>query len=154
MGHCIMKISIGVCSAPENKIDKTGHINFYKDYDDCVFKAAQDYRNPDILIADTWENVGNAAYNYVLIDGVGYYFIRGVEFTRNNLMTLHCSIDYLMTYNKQILSAPGIIDRSEKGYNLYFDDPYVDTLSYTSIDNYKDFEATDGLRYYGIIVGK
>lgn len=146
-----MQISLCKCTAVPNKIDKTNYITNVKTYDDCIFKKAEEKRTPDVLVAANYEDIQEC--NYAWVEGLGYYFIEGMELTRNGLTTVHCRYDALQTWHSAILASPGIIDRAEKGYNLYFDDPYIDVLAYKSVDDMQDFEATDGLRYYGIVIG-
>lgn len=152
-----VKITVGHTLSAPNKISKTFVTNHTYS---CVFKGAtgMDSHDPVVLIsgADA-EDFRGRNYAKVATDtgNFGYYYITNVTAPRDDLVELALSLDVLMTYKDQIYEATALIGRSDGAYNLYLNDPYIDILSYNTIDNKNiDDYFGDSETIIGIVIGE
>ena len=66
-------------------------------------------------------------YNYLYIPDLHrYYFIENISASTNNVYSISCSVDVLMSFRDEILSLDAYIDRNEFDYNPdTFDSEYI-----------------------------
>lgn len=85
----------------------------------AVARNPLDVVNPEILL----EYAGDFTKNYAYIPGNGrYYFITGIEKTRNGFYTLRLRCDVLMSFAEGILSQKAIIERANGVFDAYLHD--------------------------------
>lgn len=147
-----MNVKIGICKDPVNKLTKSPSFSITRA---CTFK---DYngvsdRAPSIQLAGNYTDFQD--FNYCQIEGYGYYYITDRVSLRNGITELKLSLDPLMTYQKEIQNSTGIIERSEAFYNYYMEDPFINLLSYMSIDcKPETFGITGDVHNIAVIVGE
>lgn len=73
------------------------------------------------FIIEGGSNIINCNYLYV-DDFQRFYFINDIVSIRQNLWSISCHVDVLMTYKNQIRSQSALIARQENLYNLYLSD--------------------------------
>lgn len=76
-------------------------------------------------------------YNYVYVPELNrYYFINESVIVRNNMWSVQCSVDVLMSFKNEILNLKAIIDKQEleSQSNTYFDDGSYITENKTFIE--------------------
>lgn len=62
-------------------------------------------------------------YNYLYIpDFKRYYFINKIEWLRDDLFNVYCSVDVLESFKDEILALTGIVDKQETVGNQFKDD--------------------------------
>ena len=83
------------------------------------------------------ENVNNAiaaVCNYAKIAQFGrYYFVRNIELV-GNLWRIHMHVDVLASFQTQLKSLSGVIERNEFKYNTYLQDGYFRTYANPHIE--------------------
>lgn len=121
---------------------------------ECILKNETSDRTPSFLLNIPLSTVSSC--NYCSVDDLGYFFITDRIVIRNNLIEIKCKLDPLMTYQKDILKATGILERSNSAYNLYMQDPFITCLGYLSTDYYnKNMSPKDSKTHFiGIIAGE
>lgn len=86
-----------------------------------TLRNSTDVLNPVIVIQ---YNASIFGINYAYIPEFNrYYFITGITVVNNDLYQLEMHVDVLTTYKTGILNLNAIIERQEKQYNLYLNDP-------------------------------
>lgn len=152
-----LTLIIGKCQNPPNKITKT--YTATKTYENVVFKTQDgvSQKNPVFLIQADLSDIRWC--NYAELRDTsnktsGAYFIDDFKSVRNGLVEVHCTLDALATYKSNILNARAYVDRGEHGYNLYMQDPYIDVLSYVSLDTKKLGDKLDSTHFVGLIIGE
>lgn len=76
---------------------------------------------PNIKLEMTAEEI--SSFNYLYIEEFSrYYYVVSVDSLYDNLWSVGCEVDVLMTYREQLLKQSAIIARQENLYNLYLDD--------------------------------
>lgn len=77
--------------------------------------------NPTIVVETDEANIVWANYIFIVEWGRAY-FVNEIVNIRNNVWSLDCHVDVLVTYKNTIRQQSGIIARQEYLYNLYLDD--------------------------------
>lgn len=76
---------------------------------------------PNIKLEMSAEEI--SSFNYLYIEEFSrYYYVVSVDSLYDNLWSVGCEVDVLMTYRDQLLKQSAIIARQENLYNLYLDD--------------------------------
>lgn len=76
---------------------------------------------PTLTLNMTAQKIGSFNYIYI-VEFARYYYVVGIESIRDDLWTIHCEIDVLMTYREKLKEQYAIVSRQENLYNLYLDD--------------------------------
>lgn len=97
-------------------------------YNGAVARNAMDVINPTITLESSAEIMANFAY---IPENRRYYFITGIEKTRNNFYTLQLRVDVLMTYAEGILDQTAIVSRSGGAFDAYLVDADAQFKAYT-----------------------
>ena len=111
-----MNINLYINLSDNKKVDKA--LTAEKTFD-CTIKRETGVVNPTIVITSTDDLRG---YNYVYIPLYARYYYASVTVGPNNVYTLSCNVDVLMSYKGQFLTKEAIIKRSASLYNLYMPD--------------------------------
>lgn len=86
--------------------------------------------NPTILI----ENADPNGFNYVYIEQFKrYYYVVRRTSVRNNLVSIECHVDVLMTYKADFLALPAVINRNTHDYNVYLPDEQFSAMAYERV---------------------
>lgn len=111
-------VKLGVCTDPVNKIKKkmanTIDIN-------CTVKDTEgiNIMNPTLIFSD----VNVIDYNYCYIPNFKrYYYVKSVNFTRNNYIELELTEDVLMSFKPDILNSECMLARSTTYRNYFIKD--------------------------------
>lgn len=91
-------------------------------------------------------------YNYLYIPDLNrYYFIENISASTNNVYTLSCSVDVLMSFRDEILALEVYVDRNEFDYNAdTFDNEIV--ISEKCDMSFEDHESTNIFGGYSIVI--
>ena len=139
-----MNVVTYTISDDNNKVNKS--LGAGTTYEGVVMKEPTDVTAPTIRITST-SNLSNV--NYCYIERYGrYYFVDRIIAVNNGLWELVCRCDVLMSYRLQILKLKGTVNRGERIYNGYLNDPEYKSYSYTEtiVRKFPDsFEGTDAL---------
>lgn len=88
----------------------------------------------------------NPLVNYIYItEYARYYYINDYTIEVNGLYTINCSVDATESFKNQILALTGVIERQEKIYDLYLNDPIfrADQQTHTQFIEFTNgFETT------------
>lgn len=113
-----MEVILGNTPSLPNKVNKT--FNVVKTMDGSV-NGTFNERNPVINFKGGVNNI-----NYAKINGL-YYYIVGVEYPSNGIMTVTFEMDLLMSYKDYVLNLTGLIESSSSdlGYmpQRFMEDP-------------------------------
>ena len=102
-------------------VDKTSYITTYKSLRGN-FKDEVDLLNPIFTI----ESNVVPQCNYCYIEDFNrYYYINSIKVIRNNLYSISCSVDVLMSYKVFITNSTQYVSRQENTYNELLVDKYV-----------------------------
>lgn len=118
-----MQISLFVCNAEKNRVDKSDFLQNRLPLNG-VFKKNTSYKNVVVEIQRD-NNMLDYSYNYMYIDATKrWYFINDIIIVSNNRWEIHASVDVLFSYKSDILQSMGIIDKyeNEAQSNVYYDD--------------------------------
>ena len=86
--------------------------------------------NPTILIETDDPN----GFNYLYIEQFKrYYYVIGRTSIRNNLVSIECHVDVLMTYKADFLNLPAVINRNTHDYNVYLPDDQFSAMGYERV---------------------
>lgn len=97
-------------------------------------------------------------FNYIYIASAPffgrYYYVDDITLNANNLATVSCSIDVLMSHKAEILKEKAILDRQESKVNAYFSDSEI-PLENRLITTFKEFPQgfSKTINYYLTIGG-
>lgn len=81
---------------------------------DVNFKADTDLKTPTIKLANI-DDLENGRFNYFYLPDLDkYYFINQVQIVNNNMVSLNCEIDLLMTYKNIVLNSHARLKRNIK----------------------------------------
>lgn len=142
------------CSAENNRVDKTGYMNFTNQYM-CLWKEETSYMTPIIELNlpeqnGFKKNISNIGNYCQLREGDGtignptvirWYYVVDVVSVRNNYWRLYLKLDVLMTYREFIInSLPCIVDRNEFAFNPYLNDPLFPLTEQVSLVNRKSYK--------------
>ena len=111
-----MTINLYINTSDRRRVNKV--LNAEKTYD-CTIRREAGVSDPVIEIVSTDDLRG---YNYVYIPLYGRYYYATVTVGPNNLYTLSCTCDVLMSFKGSFLPKEAILKRSASLYNLYMDD--------------------------------
>lgn len=130
-----MQINLFTCTAERNRVNKTEYISNRFVLEGSL-REATSAMNVEILIEKTNPLAYN--YNYMYIEEFGrYYYINDIKSFRNKLWIISATVDVLMSFSSDILSATAIIDKaqSENISNLYLDDGsfVMDSRKYNNV---------------------
>ena len=97
-----------------------------------VLKDETSIINPVFLI----KNANLVKANYIVVPTLNRaYFINNIVSVNANLWELHCHVDVLSTYSKNIKNLLAVVRRQNNKFNLFLDDPefksYVNTFEQT-----------------------
>ena len=133
--------------ADKRIVDKASYITRY-DVLRGNFRNEVDLLNPTFIVE--CKSVPTCNYCYIE-DFKRYYYINDIKVVRNNIYSISCSVDVLMTYKHYITSSTQYVSRQENTYNellvdnmVTFEEKYdyevfsqnIDELDYAS--NSKD----------------
>lgn len=108
-------------NADSRVVDKTSYITTYKSLRGN-FKDEVDLLNPIFTI----ESNVVPQCNYCYIEDFNrYYYINSIKVIRNNLYSISCSVDVLMSYKVFITNSTQYVSRQENTYNELLVDKYV-----------------------------
>lgn len=97
-------------------------------------------------------------FNYIQINSAPffgrYYYVTDIIVQANNLATVTCKIDVLMSHKTEILKEKAILDRQESKVNAYFSDNEI-PLENQLVTTFKQFPQgfSDTINYYLTIGG-
>ena len=91
----------------------------------CSLKAPTSEESPSFLLS--WSG-GAFSYNYCKW-GDHYYWVDGVTFERNNLLTVSCSLDVLATYKSYILASTQFVAYSSVSGGAWLPDRRIAVMS-------------------------
>lgn len=97
-------------------------------------------------------------FNYLYIESSPfngrYYYVTDIQVQSNNIATVTCKIDVLMSHREEILKETVILDRQESKINAYFTDSEI-PVENRMLHFYKKFPSglTDSIKYYLTIGG-
>lgn len=105
---------------------------------DVTIRDASDVLAPEISIdvnaGDSFAGMDFTQYNYVYIPrNKRYYFITGAVVKPHGIVSFNTRVDVLNTYDAQIRTLKGTVDRQENVYNGYLNDNSYDAMCYTQI---------------------
>ena len=91
--------------------------------------------DPVIMISNTSFNNAHAAVcNYAKIAQFGrYYYVNDIV-SEGNMWILHMHVDVLASFQTQLKSLSGVIERNEFKYNTYLQDGYFRTYANPHIE--------------------
>lgn len=117
---------------------------------DVTLKADTDIISPTLILS----SIDDFTYNYLYIPTFKrYYYITNITSIRNNLMSISCKVDVLMSFKSSIKDSSGVIERSESDYNLYLEDSQTPIYANPKITT-KNFPGSlDGESYLIIVAG-
>lgn len=95
----------------------------------CALKAPTSEEAPSFLLH--WSG-GAFLYNYCRW-GDHYYWVDGVTFERNNLLTVSCSLDVLATYKSNILASTQFVAYSSVSGGAWLPDRRIAVLASCSV---------------------
>lgn len=101
-----------------------------KEFSNCTFRNEEEILRPVIRI-QTSDNLSD--YNYVYIERYGRYYFAKPSVGPNNMWTLTCRVDPLMSHKGEFLNLYGTMVRSETSYNGYMIDPEFKAVAYKRI---------------------
>ena len=107
--------------ADKRVVDKTSYITTFKSLRGN-FKDEVDLLNPTFTIESNIVPTCNYCY---IEDFNRYYYINNVKVIRNNLYSISCSVDVLMSYKVFITNSTQYVSRQENTYNELLVDKYV-----------------------------
>lgn len=117
-----------------------------------VFRENVDLLNPSFRVEGNITDFVQC--NYLYIEAwKRYYFITDFVSEHNNMFTVSCHVDVLMSFQKELLANTAIIRRQENEWNLYLNDgsfmtyqnPLVSTHEFpTGFSNYTFILAVAG----------
>lgn len=114
-------------NSPKNYLNK--EINLQKIYLSDITFVDYDLLNPVVKFSFNLKFPDQLyVYNYASIEinnYLIYYYIEKSIMIDHYVQQLTLSIDVLMTYKDQILKQYAIIDRQEKDWNLFLQDPLI-----------------------------
>lgn len=130
-----MQIDLFVCTAENNRVDKSGYLSNRFSMDGAIKKPTS-AMNISIEIEKT--NPVLYHYNYMYIAEFDrYYYITDITNTAKNRWIITARCDVLMSFKNDILTSEAIIEKIETqaDANLYFDDGsfIMDTRKYNDI---------------------
>lgn len=107
------------------------------------FRAKVDIQTPILGLIGEFYN-----YNYCYIPLLKrYYFVDKITMERKNFTVVHCRIDVLMTYKKDIRNSYALLSRATE-YNPYYDGGY----SYENRDNFRQLNFKNPFNENGNII--
>lgn len=112
-----MDITLYINTNDNKVVNKT--LQGAKAYTGCTIRREVSVDQPVIEITSTDDLRG---YNYVYIPMYSRYYHAKVSVGPNNVYTLTCKSDPLMSFKSSFLPKEAIIKRSASLYNLYMDD--------------------------------
>lgn len=125
--------------ADSRVVDKTRYITMYNKILRGNFRDEVDLLKPTFTI----ESINVPMFNYCYIeDFQRYYFINDIRLIRNNVYSISCSVDVLMTYKEFINTSSQYVSRQENEYNELLQDTYVtfsEDYSFTIKEQHLDF---------------
>lgn len=133
-----MQIDLFVCTAEHNRVNKSAYLSNRFTLDGAIKKATS---TTNIILEIEKSNPVKFNYNYMYISEFNrYYFIDDIVNNSNNRWTVYASVDVLMSFRNDILSAYAIIEKSEleSNANLYLDDGsfVMDSRKYNEIKEF------------------
>lgn len=102
---------VAINKSLSNEIEKTG-----------AMIEESSLLNPVLLVEGNPNTLANINYMYIS-DFNRYYFVTDITSVKNGLMRISARVDVLMSYKNKILENVAIIERQEKNYDLYLNDP-------------------------------
>lgn len=138
--------------------NKSERVKLDKSLDDImtltgVFRDRTELENPVILVEANLADFATA--NYLTISNLRRsYFIEKRESVRKGLFALHCHVDVLSSFADEIRDNKAIIRRSQKDYELDFDDGSIKTFNNPKIQT-KSFPSgfTTSLEFVLAVAG-
>lgn len=117
-----MQIDLFTCTAERNRVDKSQYLtNRF-----TLEGAFRDSTSAMEIVVDVEKsNPLKYNYNYMYISEFNrYYFITDISTIVNDIWRISATVDVLMSFKNDILSADAIIDKveAENNANLYLDD--------------------------------
>lgn len=133
-----MQINLFTCNAERNRVNKGEYLQ-NRFVMDGAFRRSTSAMNIEIDVEKS--NPVIYKYNYMYIESFNrYYFIDEIISVRNNLWTIKATVDVLMSFKNDILSASVIVDKVENELvaNLYLDDGsfVMDSRKYNEIKEF------------------
>ena len=85
-------------------------------------------------------NLAESTNYFYIAEFNRYYYVQDQTYNVNGLVVVHLVVDPLMSYKNQILNLTGVIERQEKIYDMYLQDPIfrADQQTHTQ---FMDFES-------------
>ncbi|MBP5410808.1 MAG: hypothetical protein J6Y26_02745 [Lachnospiraceae bacterium] len=111
----------------ERVVSKT--LGTAKEYS-CTLKNEQEILAPEVSI-QTSDNLSD--YNYMYIERYGRYYYAKISTTPNGFWRIKGRVDVLMSHKTELLALSGTLERSEKNYNGYLNDPEFKAVAYRKI---------------------
>lgn len=122
-----MLIHLNFTDSPANAISKT--LSKAKTFD-VTLRLPTNVLTPSILVKGILTDFVH--YNYAYIpDFARYYFIKNIESMSNELVTIHLSVDVLMSYKDYIKNLSAVVSRSETYNNTFLNDSLLPLYAYT-----------------------
>lgn len=92
---------------------------------DFYYKDNTELINPVFKVKTLRHNIDKI--NYCYVDELKrYYYIENIEY-KQGYIELHCKVDVLMSFKKEIDQQACIVIRSENNYNFYISDDKIRT---------------------------
>lgn len=117
---------------------------------ECLLKDSVSEENPEFLLrADSFN------YNYLKWND-HFYFVSGITYERNNLITVSCEIDALATHKADILNSTFYVAYSSSQGNAWLPDTRIPSVNNESVSvNTLEFGVfSDAPRYILSYIGK
>lgn len=154
-----MNVTLYNNQSAANKIGKT-LTNSYV-ISNAILRAECDILRPRFEISMNSDTFTAVNYNYCYIPLFNrYYFINDISQIRKDCMVIACQVDVLESFSSEILENTAVIERNEKLYNLYLNDPMFKCYQNSQITlrtfkkNGNDFEFDiDDFSYIFTIAG-
>lgn len=122
-----MLIHLNFTDSPANAVSKT--LSKAKTFD-VTLRLPTNVLNPSILVKGILTDFVH--YNYAYIpEFARYYFIKNIESMSNELVTIHLSVDVLMSFKDQIKNLTAVVMRSQTYNNSFLSDSQLPLYSYT-----------------------
>ena len=129
-----MRISLYVCTAENNRVDKTDYISSAFNMNGTL-REESSIIDPVIVVEKT--NPAIQRYNYMYIAEFGrWYYIRDIVSRTNKIWEIHAHVDVLYTWGADIKQNKCVIEKAASGdANLYLDDGsfVMDSHKYNTI---------------------
>lgn len=121
-----MEISLYNCTAPVNKLDKSGELSGVATYTGAVARQNVSMIRPVLKLEESCANIVAANYAYIS-DFARYYQIVDKRADENGLFTITLEEDVLMSFASDIVNLKGIVSRQKDNYDMYLNDSKIPT---------------------------